>query len=47
MGEKKSRPSVGKKKAVFLLGAKKGDNLILKKKLTARGSITNNDLASS
>ena len=47
MGEKKSRPSVGKKKAVFVLGAKKGDDLLLKKKVTTRGSITNNDFASS
>lgn len=48
IGDKKSKISAGKKKGVFVLGgAKQGDDLILKKKVTTRGSITNNDLASS
>ncbi len=48
IGEKKSRATAGKKKGVFVLGgSKKPDDLLQKKKLTTRGSIANNDLASS
>jgi len=48
IGDKKSRPSAAKKKGVFVVGgAKKGDDLVLKKKIQNRGSITKNDFASS
>jgi hypothetical protein len=49
IGEKTSRPSVGKKKGVFVLGGKKGDDLLGGKKVPSQSRRVNknNDLASS